>query len=317
MYAFQNPNTGHLSTVSDAQHTVPVRLEEGTQASPIDPSELPPNMPQQSGISQALKRLTAPAAENCNDFSNFARLVWHYWTELVIALPDSGDPSSPSDLYAIDGRGMLSREQGAALLIATGEIYLVEAMRAGKQALAECLVDVLRLKDARALDRMRAIAAAAVTHLRGIDALPEGLVVCRMSEIDADLLHVGSPSGVLSLLEGRILPPAEARKHLISCDTGVQYNVDAHHPKVDEILPPLSLMQMESMELYRSRVLGWTLCHEPRREFVWEVCQAGSGKSSFQNALVQGLGNDYIQVMRPEALRKPTRNHGTTGTTAI
>ena len=61
------------------------------------------------------------------------------------------------------------------------------------------------------------------------------------------------------------------------------------------------------MAWYRSLVLGYGLAHEPAREFIWEICATGSGKSTLINTLRGALGWSYIPIIRPEVLRPDPR----------
>ena len=146
--------------------------------------------------------------------------------------------------------------------------------------------------------------AGVVDDLQERDLLPSGVVVVAKDEVDADLTCIGTPKGVLDLRTGEILPYDEARERLVASNTGVDYDANARHPKVDEILPPIGPeMARDPMCWYRTIILGYGLTHEPGREFVWEICAAGSGKSTFANAVQRALGRNYVRTFRREALR--------------
>ena len=73
---------------------------------------------------------------------------------------------------------------------------------------------------------------------------------------------------------------------------------------MDEILPPVGPALLDDeMAWYRALILGYGLVHEPEREFLWEVSDAGSGKTTLVNALKRSLGRSYIADIRPEALK--------------
>ena len=98
-----------------------------------------------------------------------------------------------------------------------------EAQRSGRKlrksdvlSRNEDTADATRLGNANSLDRMRRIATAAIAHLRGHDAMPTNLTICHKGDLDRDLATVGTPSGVLDLLTGKIIRPDEARERLLT-----------------------------------------------------------------------------------------------------
>ncbi len=281
------------------------------------PAPAPPTPP----IPDALAAITRASgnSQSRTDTAMFARLVQYFGNRLVIALADSGDPNTPADLFAVDRLGMLSMEEASGLVAATATAYmrhLTDAFADGqvsKADLTTAMTHAARLMDADALAKLRKVAPSAIAFLRAAAALPDWLVVVRQGEIDADLRHVGTPGGVVDLLTGRMLTPDEARRTLTASSTGVHYRPGAVHARLDEILPPISALVEGSIAHYRARVLARALAHAPRREFLWESCAAGSGKSTFVNALAQGLGGAYIRTIRPEALQRSTHANGSAG----
>lgn len=249
-----------------------------------------------------------PRNENRNDSANATRLLFYFGKELVITLPgetDSGD--AEAEIYGITSAGMLSRRRAQALVKRAGKQYA----DACKRELGEhhpdyqrCLEHANQLKGKFAFAAVQRMMTAVVVDLLEEGLLSPDVVVKRKDEIDSDLTCIGTPSGVLELTTGRILPPDEARKRLVLSNTGVEYDPEARHPKVDEILPPIGPdMARNPMQWYRAAVVGYGLTHEPTREFLWEICAANSGKTTFVNTLKQGLGSDYIRTIRREALR--------------
>ena len=206
---------------------------------------------------------------------------------------------------------MLSWQEAQALIVGAGQRYhddCDQVLGEGRADYRRCSGHANQMQNERAPRAIRRMMTGVVAALRRDGPLPPEVVVKRKSEIDADLSCVGTPSGVLDLASGRILPPDEARQKLVLTSTGVDYDPRARHPKVDEILPPIGPnMVGNTMAMYRAAILGYGLTHEPAREFMWEMCVAKSGKSTFTNALEQGLGKSYIAEIRPEALRPDPR----------
>ena len=138
-------------------------------------------------------------------------------------------------------------------MVETGSCYMQaivqrawkEAQRSGRKlrksdvlSRNEETADATRLGNANSFDRMRRIAPAAIAYLRRHDAIPTNLTICHKGDLDRDLATVGTPSGVLDLLTGKIIRPDEARKRLLTASTGVEYDSHAQHQLLDKILPP-------------------------------------------------------------------------------
>ena len=266
-------------------------------------------------VGGGLVPLTEAGFSNMNDVSNFHRLAHFNAEKLVIALPAPADgPDTPADIYGIDAKtGILSHAEFAAAVLRTGRYYLASAFCIGDQAeFREVASHARKLRDAGAPERLRRVAAGAISEQREFDAIPAELVVKNRDDIDSDLSVIGTPSGVLNLRTGEILPPTQARDFFIVSCTGVDYDPRAQHGKVDEILPPAHTLTDDSVELYRARIVAFGMLHRPRREFLWEICARGSGKTSFVNALRQGLGSDYIRSIRREALMLAKYHNGST-----
>ena len=258
---------------------------------------------------------TAPNDANATDAGNFARLVQWNADKLVVALNPAAGAEVEVDIYGIDERGMLSAAEFHAAVLATGRRYILEAYNSNGDSKKEFLPQAAharQLRDAKATKKLRAVAAGVIAELRAHKALPPGLVVKTKADIDADLSVIGTPSGVLDLRTGEILPPVEAREFFVLSNTGVEYDPSAQHERIDQILPPVATLVDDTPAYYRARIVAFGMCHRPQREFMWEVCDEASGKSSFVNALKQGLGSSYIRTIRKEALQMPKYLHGAT-----
>ena len=271
------------------------------------PSDFPPDARQRyrRAVGGTLTLLARPCRDNTTDTANFHRLVHFNARRLVVALPEPTDPSeSLSDIYGVDSRGMLSSAQFAASVLRTGREYLSLCFGLMERSeFAACTNHARKMRDVGAPERLRQVAAGALAEQREHDAIPESLVVKSKSDIDASLGVIGSPSGVLNLRTGKILSPSEAREHFVLSSTGVNYDPKARHPKVDEILPHPAKLTEGSVELYRAMVIAFGMLNRPQREFLWEICSRGSGKTSFTNCLRQGLGDQYVRAVRREALQ--------------
>ena len=263
-------------------------------------------------VGGTLTLLIYPSRDNLTDAANFHRLVHFNARRLVVALPEPTDPSEAlADIYGIDRRGMLSSAEFVASVLRTGREYLARCYGLmDKAEFAQCASHARKLRDVGAPERLRQVAAGALGEQREYDAVPDALVVRTKADIDASLAVIGTPNGVLNLRTGQILAPSEARKHFVLSSTGVVYDPAAQHPKVDEILPHPAKLKEGSVELYRAKIIAYGMLNRPAREFIWEVCARGSGKSSFTNCLRQGLGDQYVRSVRREALQVPKYGNG-------
>ena len=271
--------------------------------------------PHNVGSNPNIDMFVVPNDVNATDAGNFARLAQWNADRLVVALDPAAAAEAESDIYGIDEFGMLSAAEFHAAALRTGRRYAAECYtRNGDdpKEFAQFVNHARRLRDAGTSRKLRAVAAGVIAELRGHGALPPGLVVKTKADIDADLSVVGTPSGVLDLRPDVILPPVEAREFFVLSNTGVEYDQTARHDRIDQILPPVDSLTEDSPGYYRARIIAFGMLNRPQREFMVEVCDEASGKSSFVNALVQGLGRAYIRTIRKEALQTPKYLHGAT-----
>ena len=268
--------------------------------------------PRHVGSNPNIAMFTAPNEANATDAGNFARLAQWNADRLVVALDPAAAAEAESDIYGVDERGMLSGAEFHAAVLATGRRYIVEAFNAPGDKKGRFVGHALKLRDAGTSRKLRAVAAGVIAELRAHRALPAELVVKTKADIDADLSVLGTPRGVLDLRSGKILPPVKAREFFVLSSTGVHYDPSAQHDLIDEILPPVDSLTEDSPGYFRARVIAFGMLRKPQREFLVEICDEASGKSSFVNALLQGLGSSYIQAIRKEALQPPKYLHGAT-----
>ena len=275
----------------------------------------PADGPRRAASNPNIGMFTVLNDANLTDAANFARLVEWHAEKLVIALDPTAAAEAEADCYGVDERGMLSGSEFHGAILATGRKYVVAAYaRSGgdPKKFAQLVNHARRLRDAGTARKLRAVAAGTIAELRAHKALPPGLVVKTRDDIDADLSVIGTPGGVLDLCSGKILPPFKARESFVLSSTGVSYDQEAQHDVIDEILPPVATLGDDSPGYYRARIIAFGMLNRPQREFMVEVCDEASGKSSFVNALAQGLGRAYVRTIRKEALQTPQYLHGAT-----
>ena len=257
------------------------------------------------------RRFTTPSDAHCSDVAALARLIELYSERVLIAVQGN----EPADIYAVDELGLFDLALPHSLVIASGVAYMRRIfmeLADRKAEAARCLKDALRMHDSTVMARMRKIAPGMITHLAEVGALPPDLTVVQKSQVDADLWHIGTPGGVLNLLSGETLPPAEARKTFTVSCIPCEYTPGARHWLVDQIIPPPDALLPDSIELYRARVIAHAMTHGVEREFILELCEAGSGKTTFSNTLQKSLP-PYVTVVDASAVEKPRWAAGPTG----
>ena len=88
--------------------------------------------------------------------------------------------------------------------------------------------------------RMVGAVGPAFLHMQNSEDIPPGLTVCQGEDLDRDPLYLGCANGVVDLNVGRLLPPEEGRRQLISRNTGVSFDPEARDGSVDDLLALLS-----------------------------------------------------------------------------
>ena len=272
----------------------------------------------------ALDRFTAPCWNNLTDTSDCYRLLKSAGPDLVIAMPSvTGKGGAYRDshaavIYAVDpNRGMLSQTHAVWHLINAGRDYMAGLAypALGGRELGACAKAARKLLNSRRIaslsEQMPAVLLDAAAHDVELDAQ-----VVDLDAIDRNLGYVGTTVGVLELHTGRILSPEEARPLLIASSIPDPYNPAARHPWVDDILPPLPRIipaedgSPDPWALYRAQAVAYAMRNPPRRQLFLEQCDAGSGKTTFTNALGRGFGDAYITVIRPDVLLAPPKKNG-------
>lgn len=273
--------------------------------------------------------LTTPCWDNSTDTANCYRMLRSAGEHLVLASHDTigkgADHAMKSghvDVYAVSEAGLLSKADAGRLLISTAREYLASLADAhlDSKEFGACSGHARRLQDAGAMDKIERQMPAVLSDLVHLGLETEAEMV-PSSRIDGDLSVVGTPSGALDLRTGLILPPDDARRRLIASSIPDRYNPTARHPWVDEILPPVDVCERLAADkdpwpLYRGRATADSMLHPPRRKLLLELCAAGSGKTTYTNALKRGFGSAYVTGLRPEVLMKAPEGRAATGGTA-
>ena len=124
----------------------------------------------------------------------------------------------------------------------------VAAGHAAGIAASDAMVTEIRattgyLRRARTLlgfKRMVGAVGPTFLHMQDSGNIPPGLTVCQGEDLERDPLYLGCANGVVDLNVGRLLPPEEGRRQLISRNTGVSFDPEAQDGAVDDLLTILS-----------------------------------------------------------------------------
>lgn len=120
-------------------------------------------------------------------------------------------------------------------------------------------------------------------------------------DLDADPRYLGCLNGIVDLYTGRIVPRADARKHLVTRHVPVSYKPGARHAAVDKLLSHLP----EDVSEFLWNALGRSL-HGMPPKFVFVLMGVGdSGKTTLLLAVNAALGGEAGGL--PEAALRRTR----------
>ena len=123
------------------------------------------------------------------------------------------------------------------------------------------------------------------------------VTVCFADELDADFRYIGCSNGVVDLREGRLLPPSEARRKLVTVSTGVEFDPEAEHPALDQLFAYLS----EEERRWWFEAIGYAMHGKPSRRFYMAIGETGGGKTTCRQALSNALGA-YATLCSPTVL---------------
>ncbi len=169
----------------------------------------------------------------------------------------------------------------------------------------------------RATERDRAcregirLAGSVIAHWEKDENPPpafDKLTRAKRSQLDADLRYLGCENGVVDLHTGFLLPPAQARRKLVTRSTGVQYNPQARHQAVNKLTSHLSDEHRE----WLLSALGYALRGYPDRRLCLLVGPPGGGKSTLLTAVRLALG-EYADALAEGALTQRNVNSTTAG----
>ena len=159
---------------------------------------------------------------------------------------------------------------------------------------------------------------AAVELLKTAGQLPAGLEQCDAFDLDRhspDLPVLGAPNGVIDLNTGQLLPREEGRKRFVSRSIPDEFQPDAQHKMVDDLIAHVPEAERE----YLLAAVGFALRRIPARRMYLLVGKKRSGKTTLLNAVYGCLGdvknNGYgmsldVQDLAPPRWNTPNSHSG-------
>lgn len=242
-------------------------------------------------------------------WDNLIDAYWSAWVgtlmsdRCVIAYGDEADGAIEYRLYYINDNGMLDDAiEITKFRTIASDFYqascghLVDDKGKLTKEGALCLSHARQLNNTSTVPKMRSNIGTSI--LKYPEAWGNAILV-KLEKINESMQHIGTKSGVVDLHTGKLVEHSIARELLITASTPDAYDPNARHDAVDVLFPEWN-PDDDELNL-RQKIYAAVFMNPPRREFITEICEAGSGKTTASNALSRAFGNDYIDTIRSEA----------------
>ena len=112
------------------------------------------------------------------------------------------------------------------------------------------------------------------------------LTTCEENQLNADTLYLGTPDGVIDLRNGRLLPPTEGRRKLVTASIRDPYRADATHSDVDR----LTAHYDDETADYVWAELGYSMRGVPDDRLMLMDSATGRGKTTLHRAVCAAVG---------------------------
>ena len=218
------------------------------------------------------------------------RIIQRHGGELLVA--DDGDYGVP---YTLDKRGIW-QAGGRKWMTWFSELtreLAVESEDANEKVTAAAL---RKLGHQNAVDVVRRQLGGILDDQRN-QGEGSGVAECRVGDLDSQTRYLGVANGVVDLHTGRLVPPCEAREALVTVSAPTEFDPDATHRDVGNLL---SHLPEETAEWWW-KVLGYHLLGAPSRRVYLIVGPPAGGKTTLVNALARTLG-PYVDRPADDAL---------------
>ena len=153
------------------------------------------------------------------------------------------------------------------------------------KALTATLSGINRIKRPSMVDDVRKYLRAELDDLREHGEPCTRVTECRAEDLDQNMRYIGARNGVVDLNDGKLLPPEQGRKALVTARTPVPFDPTATHPGVDRLFSHLG----RDAERWWWEVLGSALRTVPKRLYA-AVGEPNGGKTTLLNAINWTLG---------------------------
>ena len=271
--------------------------------------KLPPAAQKEQSARRARKQGGASPQFDTDPESIARRIILTFGGELLIVAPAIHDRKGFSTGFALDEDGVWSDsgDTWARWLVKISNDMRFEAWNAGleEKAVGPTLAAISRIKNPRMIEPVQKMLGAALRVLREEGDRCLDVTTCRAEELDADMRYLGVANGVVNLHTGELVPPEQARGHLVTLRCPVEYHRSAMHPALDKLFAAWSPVLMT----WWRGVLGYALRGLPKRLY-FAVGPPDSGKSTLGTALSKVLGR-YMRTAAPDVLQKRTRSSET------
>ena len=204
---------------------------------------------------------------------------------LVVRDLDAGhaDGAIPYRPYAVTDKGLLDAgESMTRYRVKAAGMYLSACIGLDGKEFVSCT------KHAREM-RIAKSAGAIADNVGASLALYQDVWKCipfhTPAQLDADLSVIGTPDGVWSLIEHRLLVPEEARARLCTATIRWSYDPDAAHPVALRLFKYLygDLVNTTTVEFSRWRHAATALARPPHQELIVKISATGSAKTTETN----------------------------------
>ena len=188
--------------------------------------------------------------------------------------------------YLLDDRGIWQRDDGKIKesLHATVRGYILATLDYSVKVRRHYRV-LLKGQEKKVIANAGAVAQN--WKKNGHESFSE-LTEAETRDLDADGRYLGCRNGVVDLKTGELLNRSDARKHLITRDTGITYDPSARHDAVDKLTSHLDLDAAE----YLWGVLGRAIWAKPDKAFIFLLGPQNSGKTTLALAIRKALGKE-------------------------
>ncbi len=157
--------------------------------------------------------------------------------------------------------------------------YLAAAIHLDDDEFGVCARHAREMRDAKNAPKIFANVGASRERYRDVW---RHVPVYTPHDLDADLTVIGTPAGVWSVPDHRILTATEARDRLCTATIRWNYDADAAHPVAMELFQYLygDLQDTTTREFARWRQAATALVRRPMQEIIVKISPSGSAKTT-------------------------------------